>query len=56
MVLSGVIGRIKAVMGNRENDPSAFSQCDVLIGEKVSKAEMFQLDSDTLRKPLSWNS
>lgn len=56
MVLSGVIGRIKAVMGNRENDPSAFSQCDVLIGEKVSKAEMFQLDSDALRKPLSWNS
>lgn len=54
MVLSGIIGRIKA--GNRKNDPSAFSQCDVLIGEKMSKAEMFQLDSDSLRKSLSWNS
>lgn len=39
-------------MGTRENDPSAFSQYDVLIGEKMSKAEMFQLDSDSLRNPL----
>lgn len=42
-------------MGKRKNDPSAFSWYVVLIGEKMSKAAMFQLDSNTLRKPLSWN-
>lgn len=43
-------------MGSRKNDPSAFSQCDVLIGEKINKAEMSQLDSDALRKSWHLNS